>query len=187
MAQYLISDLHLDHANIIDYCDRPFDTVDEMNTTLITNWNHTVSPTDDVLFLGDLCMTQEETHVIDRLADLTYDSLIFIEGNHDPITPTTDSALPTRQYHYLAYDDWQFCLTHRPERVPQDWHGWVIHGHTHNNELRDYPFVNPDAKTVNVSADVLNYTPVALSDLTNILTTGNRYQTIASAPTTTHD
>lgn len=32
--EYLISDLHLDHANVIDYCDRPFDSVEEMNETL---------------------------------------------------------------------------------------------------------------------------------------------------------
>ena len=29
--QYLIADFHLDHANIIDYCDRPYDSVEEMN------------------------------------------------------------------------------------------------------------------------------------------------------------
>jgi len=32
---YIISDLHLDHSNIIDHCDRPFGSVEEMNETLI--------------------------------------------------------------------------------------------------------------------------------------------------------
>ena len=41
---YLISDLHLDHANIIKYCSRPFllSDVDEMNMVLVNNWNNTV-------------------------------------------------------------------------------------------------------------------------------------------------
>lgn len=32
---YLISDLSLDHTNIIEYCDRPFSSVEEMNDTLV--------------------------------------------------------------------------------------------------------------------------------------------------------
>jgi 2'-5' RNA ligase len=37
---YLISDLHLDHANIIHYCARPFlsSCVSEMNSVLVHNW-----------------------------------------------------------------------------------------------------------------------------------------------------
>lgn len=34
---YLISDLHLDHDNIIDYCDRPVTSVEEMNEQLVDN------------------------------------------------------------------------------------------------------------------------------------------------------
>lgn len=179
MARYLISDLHLDHANIIDYCDRPFTDVDAMNHALVENWNETIGPDDRVFFLGDLCMGYDETAVTDWLDRLTYGSLVFIEGNHDPVEETFDSRLPTRQYHYLNHDDWQFCLTHRPSRVPRDWQGWVIHGHTHNNEIADYPFVDPENKTVNVSAELLEYTPLALNTLVDILATETRYATLA--------
>jgi calcineurin-like phosphoesterase family protein len=37
VTRYLISDLHLDHAKIIDYCDRPFEDVAEMNETFVGN------------------------------------------------------------------------------------------------------------------------------------------------------
>jgi len=45
IMDYLVSDIHLDHDNIIDYCDRPFSSVEEMNETLVEHWNAVVDRT----------------------------------------------------------------------------------------------------------------------------------------------
>ena len=50
---YLIGDTHFDHANIIRYCNRPFRNVQEMNETIVRNWNEIVKDKDTVYFLGD--------------------------------------------------------------------------------------------------------------------------------------
>ncbi len=52
---YVISDLHLDFANIIEYCARPFSPsdVEEMNKVLVDNWNNTVG-NNVIYFLGGL-------------------------------------------------------------------------------------------------------------------------------------
>ena len=53
MAIYLISDTHFHHENILYTCKRPFSNVQEMNATLIANWNNTVGADDTVYHLGD--------------------------------------------------------------------------------------------------------------------------------------
>ncbi len=44
------------HANIIKFCHRQFSSVEEMNYTLVKNWNQVVSPNDDVWHLGDVAL-----------------------------------------------------------------------------------------------------------------------------------
>lgn len=79
--RYWTSDLHLSHANIIDFCNRPYDSVDEMNEDIIRIWNETVSNDDEVWVIGDLAMGQirESLSLIPRLNG----DIILICGNHD--------------------------------------------------------------------------------------------------------
>ena len=47
----------------------------------------------------------------------------------------------------------------------------MIHGHTHNNDLRRYPFFDPVRRKINVSAEVDGYQPVPVPFLVNLITT----------------
>lgn len=51
---YFTSDTHFYHKNIIAYCERPWHSVEEMNSALIKNWNKEVSKSDIVYHLGDI-------------------------------------------------------------------------------------------------------------------------------------
>ena len=57
---FFISDLHLGHANIIKFDNRPFKDVDEMHTTLIKNWNKVVKDDSVVIYLGDLSFKNDK-------------------------------------------------------------------------------------------------------------------------------
>lgn len=48
MANYYIADLHLGHANVIRFDNRPFENIDEMETEIIRRWNERVTPKDTV-------------------------------------------------------------------------------------------------------------------------------------------
>lgn len=51
---YFTADTHFGHENIIKFCDRPFASVEEMDETLIANWNGRVRANDTVFILGDM-------------------------------------------------------------------------------------------------------------------------------------
>ncbi|MFP9191203.1 hypothetical protein ACLI4Q_06005 [Natrialbaceae archaeon A-CW1-1] len=172
MDRYLISDLHLDHTNIMESCDRPFDTVEEMNRTLIENWNMTVSDDDVVFFLGDLGHFADEDD-LRRWLDRLNGRIVFIEGNHDSPSRYVD-GVHTHQYYILSQGEWELCCTHRPENTPRFWDGWIIHGHHHNTHPEDYPLLNPDTYCVNVSVELIDYKPVLVDTIVDCIDQGER-------------
>ena len=78
---FFTSDTHFNHANIINFCNRPFKSVEEMNEVLIVNWNSVVGMDDTVFHLGDFCLggAAEWTKLLDRLNGKIH----LIVGNHD--------------------------------------------------------------------------------------------------------
>lgn len=82
MKTYVISDTHFGHANIIKLADRPFKNVDEMNKTIINNWNSIVNDEDIVYILGDFSFKGKSA---DYYAKQLKGRKILIKGNHDKI------------------------------------------------------------------------------------------------------
>ena len=82
MGSILItSDLHFGHKNIIEYCNRPFANVEDMNKQLIERWNETVGWDDTVYVLGDFTfLSQEQTAVI---CSQLSGKIKLVKGNHD--------------------------------------------------------------------------------------------------------
>ncbi len=81
MGIFLISDPHFDHHNIIEYCRRPFNGVDEMNEALINNWNEVVAEKDLVWLLGDVSLGNTE-RTLSFMHRLNGQKNLII-GNHD--------------------------------------------------------------------------------------------------------
>ena len=46
--KYFIADPHFGHTNILQLSNRPFNTIQEHDGTLIKNWNNVVKPTDEI-------------------------------------------------------------------------------------------------------------------------------------------
>ncbi len=168
MARYLVSDHHFGHANIIEYCDRPFTSVGEMNSTMLDRFYETVGPDDVLVHLGDVAMDmQDGRETIERFGQLDAD--LLVRGNHDVGLEPGEAPFPVVDACRLEHRGYEFYCVHRPEDVPEDWDGWVLHGHIHNNDLDEFPFVSYDNKRVNVGVELLDYRPVRLDTIVEIL------------------
>lgn len=170
MIDYVTSDLHLGHENIIDLTDRPFDSVEEMDSTLISNWNSVVSATDTVLFLGDLVAystTKRQKEYLDRLNG----DIIFIRGNHDEITMNTQDCIPVYESLEFQVEGISFYATHHPEDLPNI--RWLLHGHVHNNDLYKYPLYDPQHNRLNLSIELTDYMPISMKTIVSIIKTEN--------------
>ena len=141
---YFTSDLHLGHKNIIEYEDRPWETVEDMTIGLIKNWNEVVRPT--------------------KISQLNGKKHLII-GNHD--TYINKQAFNPRYFeemvHYkeLKINGKFIILSHYPI---ESWnckeHGSIhLHGHTHKPDNR------PDINRYNVGCMLYNYKPVTLDYL----------------------
>ena len=90
---FFTSDTHFGHANILEFCHRPFENVEEMNHKLIENWNKKV-PEDGLVFhLGDFAWGGYPFWK--QIREQLNGHIILIKGNHDEknMTPTASQEL----------------------------------------------------------------------------------------------
>jgi calcineurin-like phosphoesterase family protein len=171
---YFISNLHLDHANIIDYCDRPFDSVAAMNERLVANWNDVADPGDEVLFGGDLTAFTNLATRLDWLEQLNGE-IVYLAGNHDDTVLDTLEDVHFFEHFQFEYGGMRFYAVHDLADAPRDFSGWMIHGHHHNNWPDEFPFVDPALRQINISVELLDYRPLSMNRLMTFLQRGQRY------------
>jgi calcineurin-like phosphoesterase family protein len=81
---------HFGHANILEFCNRPFKNVEEMNYKLIENWNKKV-PQDGIVFhLGDFAWGGYPFWK--NIRSQLNGEIILIKGNHDEKNMTATAA-----------------------------------------------------------------------------------------------
>ncbi|MCL2392913.1 MAG: metallophosphoesterase family protein [Oscillospiraceae bacterium] len=174
MATFFISDTHFGDSAIIDYCNRPFATVDEMNRALIGNWNSRVSNDDDVYIIGDVFYTgrgaaghKDAIAIVEQLKG----KLHLVAGNHDfPYLKKMDYHYlfaDVDQVRYLRHDGEDIFMCHYPMT---EWSGfyrgsWHIYGHIHNHKNAAHMYMKNLDKALNAAVEIINYMPVTFNEL----------------------
>ena len=167
MNKYIISDTHFNHSNIIKYCNRPFKDVNDMNESIINNWNSIVKKEDIVYHLGDFFLGSkfELKDIVSRLNGQIY----LIKGNHDRLTTKSyeDSGIIVLKGAPIILDEYKVMLSHKPLPDSMIKAGYInVHGHIHDKRLEDiYDDSFSKFKHINVSCDVCDYRPILMEDL----------------------
>ena len=179
---YYISDLHIGHENVIRFDQRPFASVDEMNNTLIENWNRTVTNGDTVYILGDL-IWEIESKWPEWLAKLKGQK-VLIRGNHDPrefSSRTKAFFQDITNFKEIIDSGKHVILCHYPVpfyRSDYNANFVMLYGHVHGTleyeyverlrkELREAEDPHPFAQFINVGCMMpwMNYTPRTLNEI----------------------
>ena len=176
MEYWFSADCHFSHVNIIKYCNRPFKTIEEMDKTIIKNWNSRIKPEDTVYHIGDFAFkTLNNKHGISRAKEFESQlngKIVHIKGNHDRNSGVKNALMSG----VIEFGNKQFFLTHIPpdsvHAVP-DYCDAVLCGHVHEkwkHIILSYPEkANITIPIINIGVDVWNFFPVSKTEILTYL------------------
>lgn len=168
---YIIGDPHFGHEGIIRHCNRPFQSVEEMDQELKDNWNNIVGKEDKVIVVGDFCFKKTPWQIEELVHSLNGHKLL-VYGNHDKQLRNGKSLGFFHKVDYLEEhiidstgNIRKLVIFHYPIL---NWNGkyhgsWHAFGHSHGNSSELMHKLAPG--TWDVGVDVNNFTPILLEDL----------------------
>lgn len=181
---FFTSDLHFGHKNILQFCNRPFATTEEMDEALIQNWNSVIKPNDWVFNLGDFAFAPH-WRWYEILARLNGKHVLIL-GNHDITRWPGDKVMElfhrVEQQMILKIDGRFVYLNHYPflcyggtYRSPEN-AVWQLHGHVHSSP-NDTERKGQDNERLairfpyqyDVGVDNNNFTPVSWEQIKEII------------------
>ncbi len=169
MRTFFTSDLHFGHANIIRYCNRPWESAESMDEGLISNWNAQVRNDDKVWILGDVffCQQDRALSIMGRLNGEKH----LILGNHDKMIR---NQVPVQKQFARIYPDLHqenidgilVVMCHYPMLTWNRAHrgSFMLHGHCHNTIAFD-----PRYRRMDVGVDAQGYAPIEWKQIKKIL------------------
>lgn len=159
--KYVISDLHLGHANILKYSEglRGGTTSEEHDQWIVDQWNSVVTKHDLVYVLGDVALNRDALHLVRKLKGTKH----LCKGNHD-----VESLKAYQEYFGQIYGIHNcrriFWMSHAPIH-PMSLRGlFNLHGHVHQNSVK-LPDGTLDKRYINCCVEMSYGVPQSLDDL----------------------
>jgi len=160
MTTFFTADTHFNHANIIGYCNRPFSSIEEMNASLVANWNAKVKAGDTVYVLGDLGFFGSAKQALNTTTKLNGHIRLILGGHDKDIRRWWKQGKPLRMAEVstnklIDVEGHKVFLSHYAHRVwPCSHYGsFHLYGHSHGR-LDDHGL------SCDVGVDAWNFKPV---------------------------
>lgn len=141
--EFVTSDTHFGHANIIKYSNRPFKDKDEMDEEMIRRWNEKIPQENAIVyFLGDIAFYRDHKKTVAVLNRL-HGTKRLVKGNHDKkrLNPEVAKCFEwVKDYYESSTEDGvKVVMCHYPFLTWNKSHrdAWCLHGHSHGN-LKPY-------------------------------------------------
>lgn len=173
---FFTSDTHFGHANVMQYCNRPWTMVNEMDDGLIERWNNCIKPGDTVYHLGDFCLTKR-VDVIDGWLSRLNGTIRLVRGNHDEWTKRYDRLVNKDKIKWIQdYAERTFVVEGKKHKIIMShfpmlfWHkshhgSIMLHGHSHGG-AQTY---NEKVRRMDVGVDCHNWHPVLLENVITMM------------------
>ena len=136
---FFTSDTHFGHNGILNYCNRGYNNIDEMNAGLIEKWNSVVGKDDFIFHLGDFAFGGSELW-LNTLRALNGNKILIL-GNHDIKNfrkPYENMFQYVGGEAFIIIEDQQIYLNHFPyltyNGVFREKPIWQLFGHVHTNQ-----------------------------------------------------
>lgn len=150
-----IGDLHLGHKSIANFSGKErggITNVDEHDKWIIERWNSVVSKNDLVWVLGDVCMDKTKLHLLKKMKGNKH----LILGNHDEFSLDTYKPYFNLIHGFLRYKG--LWLSHPPIHSDELRGKVNVHGHVHNNPIKD-------SRYICVSVEQVQGLPISLEEI----------------------
>lgn len=164
---WFTSDTHFSQQRTLELSRRPFIDVNQMDLTMISNWNKKVTMNDIVFHAGDF---GDISTMKDILSCLNFKTLYFVLGNYDrKIKDEVEkvvSELPDREIIISAkaefdYNDKHYYVVHEPDEgteTPEYPKNIVLYGHIHGRSFAKQ-------NGFDLATDYHNYTPISMEQV----------------------
>lgn len=136
---FFTSDIHFDHVNIIAYCNRPYNSIEDMNEDIVNRWNARVPKDGTVFVLGDVSFAKDHDKTRFYLSRLN-GTKHLIRGNHDYHVPNEAweiDFVSVQDLHEIQVGkSKKIVMCHYPM---ESWNGshrgsWHLYGHMHGSK-----------------------------------------------------
>jgi calcineurin-like phosphoesterase family protein len=137
MSDFITSDIHFGHKNIMSFCPvtraRFKNDVDYMNEQIIREWNAVVTPRDHTYILGDVAFCNVETAV--KFMKRLNGSKTLIIGNHDKKlikdSKFQECFIDYQDYYSISVNGTKVVMFHYPIAEWDQMHRGAVHLHGH--------------------------------------------------------